>query len=513
MAQYAETPSGDITFCKLQLKQGGGPRKLPACLMFGQVFMVMDVTHHCYTSCIYAISSNPTKEHELNVIIPRNTHGSYKGCHMDVPVDLDIDSILEYGFNFTEQCQVGWVCPSERKPMSVTEACNCILNDISQSIYMLGLLLGAVISSSLSDRIGRRPVTLLSMLMMGAFGVGVAFASNFYVYMALRCLVGFAVSGFTISTEWVGVSYRTHPVATSFCCFSIGQMALAGLAYGVRKWKLLQIAGSAPMFGLFFYIWVLPESARWLAMKGRIEEAKKLLQRHTSSGCVFSPWKQGSPKANHTPGDVYTLLCFAFRFGNSLVYYGLSLNMGSFGLDIYLTQLVFGAVEIPARFGCVFLLQWFGRKKCQGCFLLLGGATCLIITCIPKDLPAVVMTLAVIGKFALSASLSTSCVYCAELFPTVLRQTSLGLCSMLARMGGIISPLVGLLDKYHYAISMVIFGSTPVIAGILCFQRHSAKSFRITQRQLWLKTAFSTLLGHFQFKTLPFGLHRAATTF
>uniref|UniRef100_A0A8C0IU03 Major facilitator superfamily (MFS) profile domain-containing protein n=1 Tax=Chelonoidis abingdonii TaxID=106734 RepID=A0A8C0IU03_CHEAB len=489
------------------------PRKLPACLMFGQVFMVMDVTHHCYTSCIYAISSNPTKEHELNVIIPRNTHGSYKGCHMDVPVDLDIDSILEYGFNFTEQCQVGWVCPSERKPMSVTEACNCIvilhlslrkLNDISQSIYMLGLLLGAVISSSLSDRIGRRPVTLLSMLMMGAFGVGVAFASNFYVYMALRCLVGFAVSGFTISmlalgTEWVGVSYRTHPVATSFCCFSIGQMALAGLAYGVRKWKLLQIAGSAPMFGLFFYIWVLPESARWLAMKGRIEEAKKLLQRQcvkiskashqncwiSKSGNILDLFRK--PRLRKTT----LIMCYAW-FGNSLVYYGLSLNMGSFGLDIYLTQLVFGAVEIPARFGCVFLLQWFGRKKCQGCFLLLGGATCLIITCIPKDLPAVVMTLAVIGKFALSASLSTSCVYCAELFPTVLRQTSLGLCSMLARMGGIISPLVGLLDKYHYAISMVIFGSTPVIAGILCFQRHSAKSFRITQRQLWLASGKSS---------------------
>ncbi|CAM4600656.1 unnamed protein product [Lepidochelys kempii] len=102
-----------------------------------------------------------------------------------------------------------------------------------------------------------------------------------------------------------------------------------------------------------------------------------------SSGCFSSPWKQGSPKANHTPGDVCTLLCFAFRFVNSLVYYGLSLNVGSFGLDIYRMQLVFGAVEIPARFGCIFLLQWFGRKKCQGFFLLLGRAVCLI-TSIPK---------------------------------------------------------------------------------------------------------------------------------
>lgn len=39
------------------------------------------------------------------------------------------------------------------------------------------------------------------------------------------------------------------------CSFSVGQMALAGLAYGIRNWRLLQIAGASPVFLLFFYIW------------------------------------------------------------------------------------------------------------------------------------------------------------------------------------------------------------------------------------------------------------------
>lgn len=69
---------------------------------------------------------------------------------------------------------------------------------------------------------------------------------------------------------------------------------------------------------------------------------------------------------------------------NSLVYYGLSLNVTNFGLDIYLTQLAFGAVEIPARLGCIFLLQWFGRKKTQAALLMLSGLMCLIITGIPE---------------------------------------------------------------------------------------------------------------------------------
>ncbi|XP_074802461.1 LOW QUALITY PROTEIN: solute carrier family 22 member 13-like [Natator depressus] len=360
------------------------------------------------------------------------------------------------------------------------------LHDISQSIYMVGLLLGAVVFGFLSDRTGRCSTILLPMLIMGAFGVGAAFVPNFYVYVVLRCLVGAAAPGiFTgalaLGTEWVGVPYRSHAVIVTHFCFSVGQMVLAGLAYGVRNWRLLQIA--APVFCLFFYIWVLPESARWLLTQKRRKGSQKTDSKAASvTKRTISPelLDQLTPEKKVKSGNTLdlflkkhlrklTLVMAYIWFVNSLVYYGLSLNVGSFGSDVYRTQLVFGAVEIPARFSCIFLLQWFGRKKCQGFFLLLGGAVCLIITGIPKDSPVVVTTLAVIGKFAIAAALSISYVYSAELFPTIIRLTGVGLCSMSARVRGIIFPLISLLDKYHPAIPMAIFGSTPVTAGILCF--------------------------------------------
>lgn len=44
----------------------------------------------------------------------------------------------------------------------------------------------------------------------------------------------------------------------------------------------------------------------------------------------------------------------------------------------------------------------------------------------------------------------------------------MGLCSMSARVAGILAPLVRLLAHYHRAIPMAIFGSTPVLGGLLC---------------------------------------------
>ncbi|NXN46505.1 S22AD protein, partial [Rhinoptilus africanus] len=459
---------------------------------FCQLFMVPHVPHHCDTGWIRAVGPNLTEEEQLNLTLPRDAEGAYEQCSMYSPVDWDLDSIVAYGLNATEKCSNGWVYPSAQPPSLLTEfdlVCDRKdLTDISQSVYMLGLFLGSMIFGPLSDRIGRRPVILISIFLQGLFGVGLAFVPHFYVYMAFRCVVGASVSGITmtilaLATEWVGVSYRPKAVLLSHCCFAIGQMLLAGLSYGIRNWRLLEIAGSAPMFALFFYIWVMPESARWLVTKGRLEEAKKVLQKAASVNKRSIPpglLEQLKPETQTKPGSVLdlfrkkhlrkvTLIMSCTWFVNSLVYYGLSFNVTNFGLDIYLTQLAFGAVEIPARVGCIFLLQWFGRKKTQAVLLLLSGLVCLIITGIPEDQPMVTTILATTGKFTASASFSTSYVYSAELFPTVVRQTGVGLCSMLARVAGIVTPLIRLLTKYHRAIPMAIFGSVPVVVGLLCF--------------------------------------------
>ncbi|XP_072268669.1 solute carrier family 22 member 13-like [Pyxicephalus adspersus] len=461
--------------------------------MFGQVFMGISVPHHCNTNWILEKNPNLTEEYQLNLTIPRNIDGSYEQCLMYTPVNWDIESIERYGLNSTNVCQDGWVYDTSQQKTTLVTEFDLVCQrkeqkDVSQSMHMLGLLIGSVIFGNLGDRIGRRPVILISMLMMFAFGVGAGFVPNFYVYMVLRCIIGIGMAGvflnnLTLVAEWVGTSQRAFATITAHVCFAVGLMALAGVAYVIRNWRLLQIACSAPTGLLFWFIWLLPESPRWLLAKGKVKNAKKLLQKAAvMNKCLLSEEliKQLQEEKQTKSGKMIDLfripnlrkvsliMCLIW-FVNSLVYYGLSLSVGSFGFDIYLTQLIFGAVEVPARIGSMFLVEYIGRKRSQSACLLLGGVVCLIVSAIPKEFSIVITVLAVIGKFATASSYSICYIYAAEIFPTVIRQNGVGLCSMTSRVAGIIAPLINLLDQYHPAIPMAVYGSGPIIGGILCF--------------------------------------------
>lgn len=67
---------------------------------------------------------------------------------------------------------------------------------------------------------------------------------------------------------------------------------------------------------------------------------------------------------------------------NVLVYYGLSLGVSRLGTDLYLTQFVFGLVEIPAR-SLVLVVLPFSRRLTQSGFLAIGGLACLLMLAVP----------------------------------------------------------------------------------------------------------------------------------
>ncbi|XP_072167135.1 organic cation transporter protein-like [Diadema setosum] len=160
-------------------------------------------------------------------------------------------------------------------------------------------------------------------------------------------------------------------------------------------------------------------------------------------------------------------------FVNSVIYYGLSLNTDSLVGNPYLNFFISGAVEVPAYILAVLVVRWIGRRLPLCIFHIVGGVACVTTVFIPaetksgNDLSALIVTIAMVGKFCISASYAIVFLYASELFPTVVRNLGLGVSSFSSRVGGIVAPLILLLDEsVALWLPMSIFGTLSVLAGL-----------------------------------------------
>ncbi|XP_078124183.1 solute carrier family 22 member 6-B [Sander vitreus] len=457
------------------------PQILLAFHMMVSIFTGSTPPHHCRESS----SSVGGNQSNFLGTLSLNFSLSNSSC-------FSSDDLLESNRTERVPCRQGWVYSKETfQSTTVTEwdlVCNKAgLNSLSSSIYMFGLLVGSVLFGAMADRYGRRFILLLSIALQTGFGVAVAFAPNFSVYVILRFLVGTTVSGviinaFVLGTEWTCTKRRMLAGIFTDYAFGLGYMLLAGIAYLIRDWRKLQLAISAPGFLLIFYIWVIPQSARWLLANDRMEEAIALLRRAALvNGRVLPAAVQvekcqilDGGKRSYSALDLVrtpqmrkrTIILFYIWFVNVLVYYGLSLGVSKLGTNLYLTQFVFGLIEIPAR-SLVLLVLPFSRRLSQSGFLAVGGLACLLMLAVPADHPNVLTALAMVGKFGITASFAVVYVYTAEIFPTVLRQTGIGVSCMFARIGGVLAPIINMLHDHSLITPLVIFGISPLLGAVL----------------------------------------------
>ncbi|KAH9489646.1 hypothetical protein Btru_045564 [Bulinus truncatus] len=363
----------------------------------------------------------------------------------------------------------------------------------SKSVFFAGRLSGAVIFGQLSDRFGRRPMFLVSCLLLLMAGTVASFAPNIYVFLPTYFCQGAAHTGaflvaYTLATELVGPKYRVVAGFVNQCFYSIGFMTLAGIAYLIRDWRYLEMAITFPVVLFSLYWWFLPESIRWLVSQGKQDEAERVFNRAAKENgiildsSVFKSFKEES--AATSTKQYYIIDCVrTWKMArlslnvwfnwlvNSLVYYGLSLNTENLAGSPYLNFCIAGAVEIPAKVMCILLLNKVGRRWPLIITMYMGGIACILSECIPdgKDAGTMKIILAMVGKFGITASYAIIYLMAAELFPTVVRSIGMGVASMSARIGGILAPIFLDLQTISKPLPLIIFGTLSIVAGSLAF--------------------------------------------
>eukprot|EP01054_Gregarina_sp_Poly1_P000204 Gregarina_sp_Poly_1__203@NODE_1047_length_5252_cov_120_237030_g727_i0_p1_GENE_NODE_1047_length_5252_cov_120_237030_g727_i0NODE_1047_length_5252_cov_120_237030_g727_i0_p1_ORF_typecomplete_len956_score108_82Sugar_tr/PF00083_24/2_8e35Sugar_tr/PF00083_24/1_3e17MFS_1/PF07690_16/4_6e20MFS_1/PF07690_16/3_3e10TRI12/PF06609_13/8_1e07TRI12/PF06609_13/3_9e03TRI12/PF06609_13/2e02MFS_3/PF05977_13/9_8e05MFS_3/PF05977_13/1_1MFS_4/PF06779_14/1_1e04MFS_4/PF06779_14/0_00015MFS_4/PF06779_14/0_6MFS_2/PF13347_6/0_00 len=150
------------------------------------------------------------------------------------------------------------------------------------SALFAGILVGALTLGPLSDKIGRRPTITFSVLALTLVSFYSTLASNIWLYGSARFAVGIFITGSALPSlvalsELAPNSKRQWILAVQALAFCAAAVYVAVLACLIPSWQVMTLLVTLPtfffLFGCVCCAGVYIESPRWLAAKGRMEEA------------------------------------------------------------------------------------------------------------------------------------------------------------------------------------------------------------------------------------------------
>uniref|UniRef100_M3YKR3 Major facilitator superfamily (MFS) profile domain-containing protein n=1 Tax=Mustela putorius furo TaxID=9669 RepID=M3YKR3_MUSPF len=479
------------------------PCSLLACHNFLQNFTAAVPSHHCRGSANHTMAATNHSGAWLRATVPLDQLGAPEPCRrFTEPQWALLSPNTSVHGAATEDCKDGWVYDLSTFPATIVTEWDLVcearpLRDLAQSIYMAGVLVGAAVFGSLADRLGRKGPLVWSYLQLAVSGAATAYFGSFGAYCVFRFLMGMTFSGIILNSlslvvEWMPTRGRTVAGVLLGYSFTLGQLILAGVAYLIRPWRWLQFAVSVPFLIFFLYSWWLPESSRWLLLHGRSQLAVENLRKvavmngRTQEGErltkeVVNSYLQSEIASVRTSNSVLDLFrtpairkvtccLMVVWFSTSMAYYGLAMDLQKFGLSVYLVQVLFGVIDIPAMLVATTTMIYVGRRATVASFLILAGLMVIVNMFVPEDMQTLRTAQAALGKGCLASSFICVYLFTGELYPTEIRQMGMGFASVSARFGGLVAPLITTLGEFSAILPPMGFGATSILAGLaVCF--------------------------------------------
>jgi putative MFS transporter len=340
------------------------------------------------------------------------------------------------------------------------------------SIGYVGQLLGALVFGLVAERRGRVTAIVWATLLFAVMSLACAFAWDYNSLFAARGIQGIGLGGevpiaATYISEITRAKGRGRFVLLYELVFPFGLVAagLLGLWIVPRfGWQYMFAIGVVPAFLALIMQRLLPESPRWLAERGRKEEAEFALKRieqatEQSTGRPLPPPQAvvRTEKRTSSLADLFgpqylrrTLVVWVIWFVTYFVNYGLVIWLPTIYRTVFklpveqslqyglITQLV----GLAGALVCALTIDYVGRRPW---FALAQAAAALALACVYATgaEPAQRVLIFVTGGYFFVSVLSIGVyVYTPELYPTRTRALAVGTATAWLRFASILGPLV-----------------------------------------------------------------------
>ncbi|GAA1203969.1 MFS transporter [Prauserella alba] len=328
------------------------------------------------------------------------------------------------------------------------------------SYALVGVLVGALAAGTFGDLIGRRRIMLLNLAW---FSLGMAFTAmttsvmlfgigRFFTGIGVGALVGTVGA---IVAEFAPTHQRNRLNAIVYSGIPAGGVLASLLALALTDaigWRGLFWIGAMPIVTVLpLALMKLPESAQWLASRGRHEQARAVAERN---GIQLVPetgsagGRVGFPALATRALAWPTLLLGTMSFAGLLLTYGLNTwlpeIMGENGYGegyslAFLLVLNGGAIA-----GGLLASAWADRIGAKRVVSTTFVTAAITLALLPLDLPLAVLMLAV--AVAGTGTIGTQVLIyglVSNYYPTRARGAGVAWCAGFGRLGGIGGPVIG----------------------------------------------------------------------
>ncbi|XP_065060634.1 organic cation transporter-like protein [Rhopilema esculentum] len=335
---------------------------------------------------------------------------------------------------------------------------------------------------------------LISTTFILLFGFISSFSPSIWFYIFARAVFGFFIPGTFIQSivlisEFVGPKWRPFAGIAIWLISAVSVVILGVIAFFVQTWKTLMIVITAPYFFILLFFLAIPESARWLHVNGRNDEALAIFRKIAKCNGKELPEVQLKKiEDNCSSGIKHYLHLFkpakiAVRsllqgytwMVCGLVFFGVSFGAGDLSGHIHRDYIITSLFDIPAAVLAIYLCNKIGRKKTVIISMFIAGISCIAVSLIPKksgskpsELVGLRVFFGVLGRFCITLSHDSIYIWSTEMYPTCVRSAAMGYLQIFAHIGSSLAPWVAKwLVAFHVVLPFSIMGGLAVISAIL----------------------------------------------